>query len=479
MGNFQRVARAASEEMNPSSVADAHWLRNAFRRGVLWLLFLGPFFFLTYGQANQHAARMDAASGVGSLVFGWEQSIPLWPWTIIPYWSIDLLYGFAFLCCRDKAATNRLAFRLLSAQLICVTCFFLWPLRFTFERPAMEGVSGALFDMLTSFDLPFNQAPSLHIALLVIVWRQFATFATLRAVRGVIHAWALLIGLSVLTTWQHHFIDVPTGLAVGLLCLWLWPEQGRTPLKKSEVRRPALALRYFLGAALFFVSAIALGGVGLFLCWPALSLALVAFNYAWAGAAGFQKQGGQHSLAAKWLFAPYTLAAWINSRLWTRRYPAPTLVSKGIWLGRLPTAREFAAWAKQRNGKVALFDLTAELPAPDLPAGAAFDGMPCLDLVPVSASSRSGSNLLEAMRRLTALKYGDCEIWVACALGVSRSASVVVAWLCSASKETGSVQDAVEQVRLARPHVVIGQNSIMCIEEFCRRLFRNDNQIAG
>jgi protein-tyrosine phosphatase len=460
---------------------DARWLRKAFGRGALWLLFLGPFFFLTYGSANRHAAGMDAASGVGSLVFGWEHGIPLWPWTIIPYWSIDLLYGFAFLCCRDKAATNRYALRLLSAQLICVACFFLWPLRFTFDRPVVDGVFGALFNALTSFDLPYNQAPSLHITLLVIVWQQFATFAAVRAVRGVIHVWALLIGLSVLTTWQHHFIDVPTGLVVGLLCFWLWPAAGKTPLKKAVARRPSLALRYLLGAALAFAAAIALGGVGLILCWPALSLALVAFNYAWAGAAGFQKQKGQHSLAAKWLFAPYTLGAWINSRLWTRQYPDPSPVSDGIWLGRLPTAREFAAWAKQRGSKAVLFDLTAELPAPDLPAGADYVGMPCLDLVAVPASSQPGGDLLEAIRRLSILKRAnpECEIWIACALGVSRSASVAVAWLYSTMEKAASVQEIVEQVRLARPYIVIDQNTIANIEEFCEGLIRNDYQIAG
>ncbi|MCL2591180.1 MAG: phosphatase PAP2/dual specificity phosphatase family protein [Betaproteobacteria bacterium] len=464
-----------------ATAEDSRWLRKATVRGVLWLLFLGPFFFLTYGFANQHAARIDAASGVGSLVFGWERNIPLWPWTIIPYWSIDLLYGLTFLCCRNKAATNCLALRLLSAQLVCVACFFLWPLRFAFDRPTLEGVSGMLFDALTSFDLPYNQAPSLHIALLVIIWRQFATFMAMRATRGLIHAWALLIGLSVLTTWQHHFIDVPTGLAVGLFCLWLWPEEGETPLKKATARRPRLALHYFLGAALFLATAIALGGIGLFLCWPALALALVAFNYAWAGAAGFQKQGGQHSIAAKWLFAPYTLGAWINSRLWTRRYPDPSPVGDGIWLGRLPTAREFAVWARQRKGKAVLFDLTAELLAPQLPAGAAYDGMPCLDLAPVPASSRSGGDLPEAMQRLAALKRANpgCEIWVACALGVSRSASVVAAWLCSAMGGAATVQDAVKQVRQARPHIVINQNSIACLEEFCEGLFRNDRQTAG
>ncbi|MDR1462798.1 MAG: hypothetical protein LBI68_06650, partial [Azoarcus sp.] len=164
-------------------MSEVHWIRGAFRRGLIWLVFLGPFFFLSYGAANHYAAARD---GVTSFYFAWERGIPLWPWTIIPYWSIDLLYGFAFLCCHDKAETKRLGLRLLSAQLIAIACFFLWPLRFAFERPAVDGLAGALFSALTQFDLPYNQAPSLHIALLVIVWRQFSMLEAPSAVRALI-----------------------------------------------------------------------------------------------------------------------------------------------------------------------------------------------------------------------------------------------------------------------------------------------------
>ncbi|MDR1276976.1 MAG: phosphatase PAP2/dual specificity phosphatase family protein [Candidatus Accumulibacter sp.] len=432
-------------------------LSGAFKRGVLWLLFLGPFFFLSYGFANHQSALRDAATGVASFYYSWERGIPLWPWTILPYWSIDLLYGFAFLCCRDRAETKRLGLRLLSAQLICVACFLAWPLRFDFERPPVEGLSGALFTALASFDLPYNQAPSLHITLLVIVWRQFAGVVDAPAVRGLIHAWAVLIALSVLTTWQHHFIDVPTGLAAGLVCLWLWPDEGR--LRPANDRRWTLAFSYFLGAALFLAAALSLGGAAAVCAWPALSLALVAFNYAGAGAAGFQKHCGRHSLAARWLFLPYTCAAWVNSRLWTRGFPEPDRICDGVWLGRMPTAREFEAWAKKRGGDIALFDLCAELPAPALPVGAAYDGLPCLDLVSVPTSA-----LMEAARRLDALRATRREVWVACALGYSRSAAVVAAWLLQTGRAADASQ-ALALLRKARPRVALGAKSLARLEE--------------
>ncbi len=185
-----------------------------WQRGVAWLLFLGPFFFLSYGFANSMAARWQVSD---ALVYEWEQHIPFLPWTILPYWSIDLFYGLSFLLCRTALQVDRHALRLLTAQLVSVACFLAFPLRFSFSRPDADGLFGALFDALAGFDLPYNQAPSLHISLLVILWVRFAA-ATRGPLRGLVDAWAALIAVSVLTTYQHHFIDLPSGALVGLTC---------------------------------------------------------------------------------------------------------------------------------------------------------------------------------------------------------------------------------------------------------------------
>lgn len=128
---------------------------------------IGAAVFSTYGFATWVTSQR---SDVGTLVFGWESHMPFWAWTIVPYWSIDLLYGFSLLLPNTRHELKQHALRLLSAQVIAVSCFLIWPLRFTFERPELDGVFGWLFAVLAGFDKPFNQAPSLHIALLVILW---------------------------------------------------------------------------------------------------------------------------------------------------------------------------------------------------------------------------------------------------------------------------------------------------------------------
>jgi protein-tyrosine phosphatase len=434
MGHFHGVAGPSPDGMKLQDL-------RPWQRSVVWLLFLGPFFFLSYGYAN-HTAALHG--DVGSLFFAWERQIPFLPWTIVPYWSIDLFYGLSFLCCVNARAVDRHALRLLTAQLISVACFLAFPLRFAFERPPADGLFGALFTALTSFDQPFNQAPSLHISLLVVIWFQFARLPTGWPLRFLTHAWALLIGISVLTTWQHHFIDLPTGAAVGLFCLWLWPEgELATPLRHSEDAGHAkLAAIYGAGALAFLALAYALGDLGWLLAWPAISLLLVAWNYAWAGAAGFQKQAGRQSLAVRWLLAPYILGAWINSRLWTRRHPLPDQIADNVWLGRLPTREQFAT-----GGFVALVDLTAELPAPTIAGN--YVGVPCLDLVPAAPQALlAAARAIEEQRR-----HGP--VLVACALGYSRSAAAVAAWLRH-SGQHDSLVEAVAQVRRQRPAVVLG-----------------------
>ncbi len=404
-------------------------------RAIACLIFLGPFFFLTYTFANLVASQR---ANVPTLMFSWEWHIPFFPWTILPYWSSDLLYVFSLAVCRTRDELDLHAKRLLAIQVFSVACFLAFPLRCAFERPAVSGWAGDLFGALRSFDRPFNQAPSLHASLAVILWARYRRHIS-GAARIVLGAWFVLMVASTLTTHQHHFIDVPTGLWAGVLVIAALPEQRRG---QPHIR---LTLLYLAGAVACTATAFALRGFGWLLLWPGFSLSLVAAAY-WTGdPAWLAKRNGR---PAFWML-PYTCAAWINSRLWTRGQMPSNQLSDGVWIGRAPSRRD-------RAGMKSVVDLTAELP---LRSDA---NIAMLDLVPPALEQIDA-----AVRAVTELARQRPTL-VCCALGYSRSALVGAAWLIAAG-HASTAEDALAQVRAARPQVIVGPDLALRLQQWVDR----------
>lgn len=408
---------------------------------MLWGVVLGVLFFGTYTTVNSFTAQR---SDVGVYVMNWEQYIPFVAWTIVPYWSIDLFYGIALFASRSKAELFRLGKRLLVAQVVCISGFLLWPLRFSYLRPPSEGVFGVLFDALAGFDLPYNQAPSLHICLLVVLWRHYADLITGPVWRGVLHGWCALIAVSVLTTYQHHAIDLLTGFWAGALCLLAVPDgDARWRWRGGEGGSTRMRLGlYYLGGA---VVAAALGAIffpmlwAWLLYWLSAALAGVAVIYLFGEAAHFGKRNGRMPWRSWMFLGPYLLAARINVWWWTRRLPTGSEVLDGVYLGRQPDHT-----ALQLSSAHSLIDMCAELPITATVSG--YHGLAQLDLLPPSALvlARAATCIEDARQR--------GPVWVCCALGMSRSAAAVVAWLI---QHRGHVlDDAVARVRGVRPVVL-------------------------
>lgn len=409
--------------------------RAVIRAAALWLAFLAPFFYLTYGTANWLASQRDH---VPDLAFGWERHIPFIAWSIVPYWSINAFYAPSLFVNDTPQGVGRLAKRYLTAQIVAVACFLAFPLQAIFVRPETHGLPGFLFDVLGGFDKPFNQAPSLHIALLVIIWHHLRSRVPAPA-RLVWDLWCILIGVSVLTTWQHHVIDIPTGALLGLFALWLFPADAPSPAAgfrfTQDPKARRLALYYAFGAAMFLALTALLtpvSGAAMLFLWPALSLALVAFGYAGAGAAIFQKDGeGRVSLASVWLLAPYRLGACVNVFLWTRALPASVEIADGVHLGRFPKPHELKAYS-------GVIDMTGEFRRPN-GIGVEWRAFPSLDLLPApKAQLGEATAAVEEMR-------ARGPVLVCCALGFQRSAATVAAWL-QESGRAATAHDAAAQI---------------------------------
>jgi protein-tyrosine phosphatase/membrane-associated phospholipid phosphatase len=411
-----------------------------WRRATLWLAGLGAFFYVGYPLTNWLASlRRD----VPVVVFGWENAVPFLAWTIIPYWTTNLFFILSLYLCRTRRELDIHAKRLLSAQAIAFLFFIAVPLRASFAKPPADGVAAFLFASLGAFDLPFNQAPSLHVALTTVLAALYVRILPRWA--GVAFlAWSLLVVASVLTTFQHHFIDIPTGFLLGLLCIWMWPWDSGNRLRgwrtTREAARRKLAARYAIGAATLAVTAVFINGAALWLLWPAAALLAVAAAYLGFGPPLFAKsEDGRLDWASRLILLPYLLGAKVNAHLWTRRDVASVEVADGVWLGRFPSAAECRNMA-------AVVDTTCEFSRVGF-AGE-WVGVPMLDLVAPSAMAlRLAADRIERLRV-------QGPVLVCCALGYGRSAATLGVWLVRTGRQP-DLQAAIDHLRTKRPRLAI------------------------
>lgn len=112
-----------------------------------------------------------------------------------------------------------------------------------------------------------------------------------------------------------------------------------------------------------------------------------------------------------------------------------------VWLGRVPGSPDL-----KHSRFCAVLDLCAELSlhAP----GLAFHSLPVLDLVAPTAKQ-----CLEAARTIERLRQHG-PLLVCCALGYSRSATAVAAWLLYSGR-AANVEAALMQIQRSRPRIVL------------------------
>ena len=245
------------------------------------------------------------------------------------------------------------------------------------------------------------------------------------------------------------------------MCLYAIPDAPFAWRWRQPTRRMrSLGLRYSLVGGLLLVSGLILiklsGVIALVLMWTAIALLLVAAAYYGLERQVFQRHKGIMRWPARLMLAPYLLGSYISYRYYTRHLPACQKIYDNIWLGAFPRAQVIQMpW-------VGVLDMTNEFA--NAPINATLQHyLPTMDLTPPSPKV-----LVKAVRWLdNAQLHGNTLVH--CALGLSRSASVVICWLVWRG-HVASLQTAINLVTSQRNGVVLNAEHIHNIQQACLQL---------
>jgi membrane-associated phospholipid phosphatase len=153
-----------------------------------------------------------------------DEAIPLVPWTVWLYGTITWASLLAWLTVPDRAHAARLLAVITIASASCAVFFVLWPTTFPRELyPLPDLGSASLRELaeLRASDSATNCLPSLHVALAWGIALAWGSWIERRWLRALPVLWAVVVGVATVTTKQHYVIDVPAGLAVGVLSFFL------------------------------------------------------------------------------------------------------------------------------------------------------------------------------------------------------------------------------------------------------------------
>ena len=404
----------------------------------VWMLYMGIFFFLLYGSSNQYAGL---TSPHPSFWIVWEQQIPFIEAFIVPYMSSDIMFVIAFFMPYTRLELRVLAARILFIIFLSCMVFVLFPLQFSFEKPEIQSFT-FLFGILEA-DLPFNQLPSLHVAFAIVLWTSMKKYIKNRWIKIFTALWFWFIELSTVLVYQHHFIDIPTGAMIGLLAVHIIKEEKQSVFTHgfTTPRSLKMALYYIVGAVLSMFMAFYLSSWGSwFFLWIFTSLLLVSIIYAF----GLNILLAGKNAKASWLqwalFAPYFLGNYLSWKFYKRELPLMVKLKDNVYFGRYPSQEEYQVLVDKGIGMA--INLATEQQIQK-------NGLSQIRLPFLDQTIQSPKSLHEGVEYIEAYKKEG--VYVHCTLGLSRSVSLVSAWLIFKGH---SIEEAQEEIAKIRPNYV-------------------------
>lgn len=208
--------------MNDFSLPDKERLKAI----AIWGMIATVAFPLIYGFTNNYASK---SSDLYQMYTQWELSLPLIPWMIIPYLSLNLLFVVAAFVLKSPRVVKAYCLSLVLGALLAGIIFILFPGKLGFTREGAPYFT-AIFEGMYSIDQPHNLFPSLHVTYSSLsIWAMLEQSKN-KIFHGFLWGWLFIISFSVVFVHQHHLFDIVSGWFLALF-IWkvfyskLWPNK--------------------------------------------------------------------------------------------------------------------------------------------------------------------------------------------------------------------------------------------------------------
>lgn len=214
---------------------------------------------------------------------------------------------------------------------------------------------------------------------------------------------------------------------------------------------------YAAATVIFLGLAVLLWPWGTLILWPAVATALITAGYFFLGPGVFRKSKGRLPLSSRIVLFPVLLSQYLSLMYYRRQCNSWDQITPNVWIGR--RLNNYEAKQAVAEGVTSVLDLSIAFSEAKPFLATNYFHLPILDLTaPTQAQLQQAVQFLEA-------ESANGVVYVHCKIGYSRSAAVTAAWLMHSGKAK-TVDEAVAQLRAARPSIVIRPEIRVALDEF-------------
>lgn len=420
-------------------------------QSFLWMIVSYLIFIFFYKIAGIYASNLES---VPSFYFPWEKNIPFISWLVIPYMSSGIFFVIIFFLCKTKESLYILVKQINSITIISSISFFIFPLKFAFEKPEIKNsFLSIFFQFLERMDNSFNQCPSLHISyavLFVIVFQKEIK----SKIKYIFHIWFLLMGLSTVFIYQHHIIDIIFALLLTIFILFIFSE-------KVNKRNRKIGFIYFLLSFLLFSTGIIFFNWNIILFFPSLTFFLIGKAYI-ENNSSFIKKEGKITLYNKIIYFPYLFCYNILWKFFRKYEENPWKeIAPDIFIGSKLNDRQVKEFISDK--KIIIIDLSAEAEENRiLKEKGEYYSFPLLDIC--NFNEKIFLSALEFILGEYKNLGKNEKIYIHCLMGYSRSTALGIAFL----KKNYQVEtnEAVSVIKKIVKYAVIPNYILDIIEKY-------------